>query len=411
MEIFVNAIGVASAAGSDKKTLWNSLISGKQSGIKTVETRTGEKFLAAKIDDALFPEKTSAKYDMRIFKIEEMTLSQIENEIEEAKKKFGSEKIAVCVGSCDNGTELSVKGHEEFFKNGKFPADYDIELQGADYVATFVSKKYGLKGPSLAFSTACSSGAASIIKAAQLIKSGAADCVIAGGIDIASDTVLIGFNSLEAVSKKITNPFSKNRSGITLGEGAAFLVLSKENFLNEERPVKLLGYGESADAYHATSPDPSGKGAAKAMEAALKNANLTPEKIDYINLHGTGTKANDSMEAKAVSEVFGDYKVKASATKPMTGHTLGAAGSLEAAICCLALKENLGKSGEDVKLPVQVWDGEADKEFPTLDFVCSRTSETDCVTDVIETPTTPPKVAMSNSFAFGGSNACLILGI
>ena len=390
MKIYLSRPAVFSAAGKNAEELWKSLLNGDQSGIKRYETFSGSTFFAARIDgNALAP--SSGRFDMKIIRIEEAALKQIENIIEKAKSKYGEKRIAVCVGSCDNGTELSIAGHKKYFENGAFPEDYTIEMQGADYVSTFIAEKYGLKGPVCTFSTACSSSAGALIKAAELIKSGFCDAVVAGGIDIASDTTLVGFASLEAVSENITNPFSKNRSGITLGDGAAFFVLSKEP-LDESAPkICLLGYGESCDAHHMTSPDPSGAGAKKAIENALSSAKIQPEEIDYINLHGTGTKFNDSMEAKAVDAVFGSYKVPCSTTKPVTGHTLGAAGALELAICFAAITNNV--------LPPQIWDGAIDEEMPELNFV----NKNDKLRQT--------KICLSNSFAFGGANACLVIGM
>ncbi len=237
-----------------------------------------------------------------------------------------------------------------------------------------------------------------------MIMGGVVDAAVVGGIDIASDTTLIGFSALEAVSSEITNPFSKNRHGITLGDGAAFFVLSREA---NGAIVKLLGWGESADAYHMTSPDPSGAGAEKAIRRALENSGVAAGDVGYINLHGTGTKFNDSMEAKAVAAIFGDSEggaalVPVSTTKPVTGHTLGAAAALEAAICWKALVEN--KEKENIKLPSQVWDGEQDEELPQLNIVDSKSGNGDG-------KNRPLKVCLSNSFAFGGANACLVLGI
>ena len=184
-----------------------------------------------------------------------------------------------------------------------------------------------------------------------------------------------------------------------MGDGAAFFVLSKEP-LDESFPaINLLGYGESCDAHHMTSPDPSGKGALRAMEKALTNAKITPEKVDYVNLHGTGTKFNDSMEAIALAAVFGNYKVKCSTTKPITGHTLGAAGALELAICCMAIAENLEKN--ETQLPPQIWDGAFDEEIPKLNFVNKNDSLNH----------SRIKICLSNSFAFGGANACLVVGL
>ena len=377
------------AAGNSLEELWNSVITKNQSGIKKVKACDNQDFYAARIENSLL-KPSSARYDMRIMQIEELALNQIADDIETAKKRFGKDRIAVCIGSCDNGTEFSVAGHKQYFETDQFPKDYNIEIQGADYVSTFIAEKYDISGPVNTFSTACSSSAGATIKAAELIMSDLVDAAIVGGVDIASNTVLLGFNALEAVSPEITNPFSKNRCGITLGEAGVFYILSKELINQNQKKVELLGWGESADAYHMTSPDPSGEGAKKAMENALKSAKISINDVDYINLHGTGTKFNDSMESKAVDSVFGDYKVPVSTTKPITGHTLGAAASLELAICYSAIN--------NVQLPLQVWDKQKDAELPELNFV-------DESTDIQK----PVKICLSNSFAFGGANACLVI--
>ena len=221
-----------------------------------------------------------------------------------------------------------------------------------------------------------------------MILSGVCDAVIAGGVDVASPTTLLGFNSLEAISSGITNPFSKNRGGITLGEGAAFFVLAKDDV--DGTQTVLLGAGESSDASHMTAPLADGSGAAQAMRAALADAGVRADAIDYVNLHGTGTKLNDSMEAKAVDAVFTGCAVPVSSTKALTGHTLGAAGALELAACFLALQQQ--------KLPLHVWDGVFDDALPRLAFVADAT------------PQTKIRCCMSNSFAFGGCNASLVIG-
>lgn len=395
MAIFISKPGIMCSAGNSIEELWQSVLKGNQSGIKKVKTATDEDFFAARIDDKYLKQST-ARYDMRIMKIEEAALNQIADDINLVKNKFGAERVAVCIGSCDNGTEFSVAGHKKYFADGNFPKEYSLEIQGADYVATFISEKFGLKGPSNTFSTACSSSASAIIKGAEMLMADMADAVIVGGIDIASDTVLIGFNSLEAVSSEITNPFSKNRHGITLGEAGVFFILTKEPIYadnkNKGDNPQLLGWGESADAYHMTSPDPTGKGAEKAMRRALESAGIKIIDVDYINMHGTGTKFNDSMESKAIDAVFGDYKVPVSTTKPITGHTLGAAGALEAAICYSSIN--------NVELPQQIWDKEQDPEMPVLNIV-NKDYKSDKKT----------KICISNSFAFGGANACLVIGV
>lgn len=398
--VYFSAPAVVCAAGNSADELWESAVSGSQRGIVRVRAQNGKNFFAGKVaDESLGP--SSARYDMRILRIEEAALRQLENDIAAARTKYAAERIGVCVGSCDNGTEFSVAGHRRYFETGVFPDGYSLEIQGADYVSAFVAEKYGLKGPALSFSTACSSGACAIIKAAELIRAGICDAVIAGGADIASDTVLLGFDSLEAVSPEISNPFSRNRRGITLGEAAAFFVMAKEPPASCKENIRLLGYGESADAYHMTSPEPSGGAAAEAMRRALASAELTAGDIDYINLHGTGTRFNDSMEAKAVDAVFGAAAVPVSATKPLTGHTLGAAGALEAALCYTVVAGNSGRKPEEIRLPVQVWDREQDPALPVLNVVNAGEANRGF---------RRADICMSNSFAFGGANASLIIG-
>lgn len=430
MELFLSKPGVMSCAGNDIDELWQSVTGGNQRGIKKVTACNGEEYFAARIDEAVL-KPSGARYDMKIMRIENAALEQIASEIEAVKGRYDANRIAVCVGSCDNGTEFSLANHRKYFSQGEFPADYSLEIQGADYVSTFIKEKFGLSGPAVTFATACSSSAGAIIKAAEMIKAGIVDAAVVGGIDIASDTTLIGFSALEAVSSEITNPFSKNRHGITLGDGAAFFVLSRETLSVVEpaettsttsttNTIKLLGWGESADAYHMTSPDPTGAGAEKAIRRALESSGVSLADLGYINLHGTGTKFNDSMEAKAVAAIFGEggtfgtdgahaASVPVSTTKPVTGHTLGAAAALEAAICWKALVENNGK--KNIKLPVQVWDGERDEELPALNFVGGKSCGDGESGAGGTAGTSELKVCFSNSFAFGGANACLVLGV
>ena len=410
--------GIACAAGNNAADFWRSLTTGSQDGLVKVKTHSGREFYAAKIPDGTL-KKTGARYDMRVIQIEDAALEQIAPAVEAAKQKYGAGRIAVCVGCCDNGSEFSVAGHREYFKNGAFPKDYSLEIQGADYPATYIKEKFGLAGPAYVFATACSSSGSAIIKAAQLIQAGIVDAALCGGVDVASDTVLLGFDSLEAVSETKTNPFSANRSGITLGEGAAFFVMTKDKDLaNASRggstdsrlannsgaptaPIALLGWGESADASHMTAPLADGSGAFSAMNEALADAGLDASKIDYVNLHGTGTKLNDSMEAKAVSQAFGSLAaaVPASSTKPMTGHTLGASSAVELAACWLSIVNNDGKNSDGIKLPLHVYDGDYDQELPRLNLIGPETKFNKRI-----------NVCMSNSFGFGGCNVSLIIG-
>ncbi|MDR2216460.1 MAG: beta-ketoacyl-ACP synthase, partial [Nevskiaceae bacterium] len=213
------------------------------------------------------------------------------------------------------------------------------------------------------------------------------DAVLAGGADALNRFTLAGFVALECVSPKPCNPMSVNRDGINMGEGAALFLISRE-----PGEIALAGWGESSDAHHFSAPDPRGVGAVLAMRSALKMASLQPEDIDYINLHGTATVQNDAMESLAVTTVFGS-SVPCSSTKPLTGHALGAAGAIEAAICWQTLRDH--HSGA---LPVHWWDGQADPALPPLNLVAPG-----------HRAQRPPRRVLSNSFAFGGSNAALIL--
>lgn len=395
MNIYLSNPGFICAAGNfcDTDSFIKNFSCGNRDGIKQIECGlSGEdgikKYYVGKIEDNLL-KPTGDKFDMRILQILDFALCGVKDAVQKAVSAYGAERVGVCIGSCDNGSFLSFNAHKSFFTEGTFPAGYDLKAQGADYPAVYTQKKFGVKGISLAFSTACSSSASAIIKAKELILSGVCDAVIAGGIDIASDTVLLGFDSLEAVSHEKTNPFSKNRNGINLGEGASIFVLSRDDL--DKTQIILAGTGESSDASHMTAPLADGSGAARAMSASLKDASLMPEDIDYINLHGTGTHLNDSMEGKGIYSVFKNEtsKVPCSSTKPLTGHTLGAAASLELAVCFYTIKSQ--------KLPIHVWDGEQDEEIPELNLIKNTevTKEIHC--------------CMSNSFAFGGCNASLII--
>ena len=213
--------------------------------------------------------------------------------------------------------------------------------------------------------------------------------MLAGGADSLCRSTQAGFTALEAVSPERCNPFSKNRKGINLGEGAALFLVTREG-----RGPRLLGGGESSDAHHVSAPQPEGLGAAASMRQALASSGLRADQIDYLNLHGTATTLNDAMEALAVAAVLGGA-VPCSSTKPLTGHALGAAGALEAAFCWLLLSE----ANSEGRLPPHIWDGEADEKLPRLAFVAKDGRLGRRLNN-----------AMSNSFGFGGSNASVILG-
>jgi 3-oxoacyl-[acyl-carrier-protein] synthase-1 len=392
--VYLSAPAVLCGAGNNRQELLASVIAGNQQGIKPVTLSDGTKFFVGCVEDIVL-RSVSDRYDGRVFRIAVAALEQLRSDVETVIKLYGASRVAVCVGSCDNGSEASLKAHKTWLSDGAFPADYDLAEQSAGYIADFIATLFGITGPAFTVSTACASSAGAIIKAAELICAGFCDAAIAGGVDIASETVLRGFDSLEAVSGEITNPFSKNRKGITLGEGAAFFIISRQDLSGAG--IQLLGSGESADAFHITSPREDGSGAATAMRSALENAGITPEDVGYINLHGTGTPLNDRMESLAVASVFPRrLRLPVSSTKPVTGHTLGAAGALELAICWMVL--DAVSRVDTVSWPVHCWDGVRDDALPSLCFVSSGMSAGNL------------RVCMSNSFAFGGCNTSLILG-
>jgi 3-oxoacyl-[acyl-carrier-protein] synthase-1 len=343
------------------------------------------------------PKNVSYAEERRIIRLIDAALEQIRPYIDNAITKYGHEKIGVSIACCDNGSEGSLKAHKALIENGSFPADYTKYFHGASFSCEFIADKFGLKGPAFTVATACASGASAIARGAELLQSGVCDAVITGAADIVSQTVLMGFDALGAVSPEISVPFSKNRKGTNLGEGAAFFLLEREppqgSPSSKQAPkIKLLGCGESSDAYHITAPGTDGEGPVKAMKAAICGAGIKPEQIGYVNLHGTGTPLNDVAEAAALNIVFGGKKVPVSSTKPIMGHTQGAAGALEAAVCWLVLNEHKG-------LPVHCWDGQEDEELNFRPF-----------TYEMQSPSHDVNICMNNNFGFGGCNVSLIMG-
>jgi 3-oxoacyl-[acyl-carrier-protein] synthase-1 len=264
---------------------------------------------------------------------------------------------------------------------GKFPDSYDLSQRLFCSPANFLAEQLGVTGPAYGISTACTSSAKAIASGARLLKSGMVDLVIAGGVDSLCNFTVAGFSSIESISKDRCNPFSVNRSGINIGEGCALFLMSRE-----ESDISLTGWGESSDGYHISAPEPNGIGATLAINSALKMANMCETQIQYINLHGTATYQNDLMEANLINRL--NFKALVSSTKSLTGHTLGAAGAIEAAICCLTLTDN-------GRLPPHIWDGSYDPELPILNIANPLPNA--------------PKVVMTNNFAFGGNNTSLIL--
>jgi 3-oxoacyl-[acyl-carrier-protein] synthase I len=332
-----------------------------------------------------------AAYDCRNNRLAQLGLDQdnFTEAVTAARQHYGRERIGVFLGTSTSGildTELAYRQRNP--KTGALPESFNYAGSHSCYsVADYVQRVLNLAGPAMVVSTACSSSAKVFGTAARMIQAGLCDAAIVGGVDSLCLTTLYGFNSLGLVSSRPCRPYDENRDGISIGEGAGFVLLEKPSALSAPDAVMLLGVGESSDAYHMSSPHPEGAGARLAIQAALHTAGLTPGDIDYINLHGTGTKANDAAEDKAVFSTFGG-NTPCSSTKGATGHLLGAAGVTEAIISALCLQHGFMPGGLNTE-----------HIDPTLKSAYLLKNKQQTLNFVL-----------SNSLGFGGSNCSLVFG-
>jgi 3-oxoacyl-[acyl-carrier-protein] synthase-1 len=298
--------------------------------------------------------------------------------------RHGAARVALVLGT----STASIGATEDAYRrldHGHFPADLRRpEIHAPHSLTAFVADATGIAGPALTISTACSSSAKVFASAERLIRLGLADAALVGGVDTLCDSVLFGFHSLELVSPHGCRPFDVRRDGISIGEAAAFALLERATVA--PRALRLLGHGESSDAHHMSTPHPEGRGALSALDDALARAGIDPEAVDYINLHGTATFKNDEVEAKVLPRF--PTRTRASSTKGFTGHTLGAAGALEAVIALLAIEHGV--------VPPNLG---CDEPMPEVAPWLVRQPAEQRI-----------DVAVSNSFGFGGNNACLVFG-
>ncbi|MDR0771496.1 MAG: beta-ketoacyl-ACP synthase [Burkholderiales bacterium] len=315
--------------------------------------------------------------------------AQIETSFRELTRDVPAHRIAVILGTSTSGIAESDAAVRFCHKTQQLPDDFHYSQQELGSPARMLAERLGCTGPTYSVSTACTSSAKALISGARLLRAGLADLVIAGGVDTLARFTVAGFASLEAVSEAPCLPFSANRCGINIGEAAALFLMRRQT--GEDRnAVTLAGWGETSDGYHISAPDPEGAGATAAILEALTRAGCSVDEVGYVNLHGTATQHNDAMESRVVSRLFPGCP--ASSTKPLTGHTLGAAGALEAALTWLTLTDSAHR------LPPHRWDGVQDLDNPPLLLVAPGT----CAAS-------PVRAALSTSFAFGGSNAALLL--
>jgi len=344
----------------------------------------------ADVDKVVLPENLS-HFDCRNNRLALLGLNQdgFADAVRDAITKYGSQRIGLFIGTSTAGilqTELAYRQRDP--NTGALPADFIYRTTHNSFsVGDFIREYFGLTGPAVVVSSACSSSAKVFASARRMIDAGLIDAAIVGGVDSLCLTTLYGFNSLGLTSEKACRPFDLQRDGISVGEAAAFALLERPPATLKPDNILLLGIGESSDAYHMSSPHPEGLGAQMAMQDALTMAGLKTGDIDYINLHGTATQSNDTAEGKAVTNLFGST-VPCSSTKGQTGHTLGAAGGVEAVICALALQNNFMPAGLNTE--------QLDPNLG-LDYLLTNRDQ-------------PLSYVLSNSFGFGGTNCSLIFG-
>ncbi len=387
MKLFVQSYGVTCPLGLGKQAVAAALFAGQADALSPRDDLLAGRTVLVGAVTAKLPAvpAVAADLDCRNNRLMMTALAEIQADIAKAIARHGAERIAVVCGTSTSGIAESEAALTAYRHAGAWPASFHYRQQETGNLGLFVARALGLRGPAYTIATACSSSAKVFAAARRLIRAGMADAAIVGGADTLCGMTLGGFASLEALSATRCNPFSVNRDGITIGEGAAAFLLGPQ-----PGPIELLGIGENSDAHHPTAPDPTGAGAHMAMQEALRDADLAPDAITYVNLHGTATPLNDAMESRAIHDLFGP-DTPCGSTKGMTGHMLGATGGVEAAFLCLSLQHT--------RLPPHLWDGQADPALPRLNLwpQDSRIAA-------------GRQVMLSNSFGFGGSNAALILG-
>ena len=385
--IYISAVGMINALGDNCDEIAANLTRGIAPGMRP---RPGwlEGQPAAVLGgvDAVLPAIADdfAAHRSRNNQLLLAALTQIRPQVDEAIARFGSDRVAVVLGTSTSGLDEG-DIHVAATLNGGTSAGWQYPQQELGDPSRFLSHWLALDGPAFTLSTACSSSARAIISGRRLIEADLADVAIVGGADTLSRMPVNGFHSLESLSVTRCQPFARDRCGITIGEGAALMLLTRE-----PQPIALLGVGESSDAHHISAPHPQGEGAIRAITQALDDAGITAGAVGYINLHGTATPLNDRVESHVVQQLFGDT-VPCSSTKHLTGHTLGAAGITEAAIGMLILQRHLPLPAQDFSLSPR---------DPAL---------AECGIIATSQPLERPLI-LSNSFAFGGNNASILLG-
>lgn len=404
--VVITGIGAITPLGLGVEKFWQGLLAGT-SGIKRVTRFDPEPYptqIAGEIQDFNPTDYIDRKEARRMDRFTQFAVAGAKAAIEDANLNLEEEDLdraAVVIGSGIGGMETFEEQANVLINKGpNRVSPFLVPMMIANMAAGQVAIRFGLRGPNVTTVSACASSANAVGEAFELIKRGGADIVITGGTEAPITKLgFAGFCAAKAMStnnedpQKASRPFDSGRDGFVMGEGSGILVFETLEHAKKRGAkiyAEVVGYGATDDAYHITAPDPVGKGAAKSMEVAIRSAGLKPEDVDYINAHGTSTPLGDTGETLAIKTVFGEhaYKLAISSTKSMTGHLLGAAGGIETIICALAIR--------DGKVP------------PTINY---ETPDPECDLDYVPNKyrEMPIKVAMTNSFGFGGHNATVVL--
>jgi len=405
--VVITGLGCISPLGNDIQSTWRAAVAG-ESGVGLIthfDTTDFQTLIAAEVKGFDPVQSIDRRLARRTDRFTQFALEAAAQAIQDSGLSIDDgnrDRIGVIIGSGIGGVSTIFNASWKYLDSGpKRVSPHLIPMMLPDSAPAHIAIAHGLRGPNMTIVTACASSANAIGEATEMIRRGTADAILAGGAEAAIIPVaLAGFNSMKAIStrndapKKACRPFDLERDGFIMGEGAACLILESYEMAHARGAkilAEVLGYSATSDAFHITAPAANGAGAETCMRNALANAGLTPEKIDYINAHGTSTKLNDVSETQAIKAAFGEhaYRLAISSTKSMTGHLLGAAGAMETIFCVLALQNNV--------IP------------PTINY---DTPDPECDLDYVPNEARLQELTyvMTNSFGFGGHNACLIFG-
>jgi 3-oxoacyl-[acyl-carrier-protein] synthase-1 len=379
---FIHDFAVACALGVDKQAVGDQLASSNPRRLhETAKLIDGRETTVGRMEI----ETANPRGRSRTNELVARLVDDLRPAIDDAIGKHGAARVGIVLGTSTTGINEAARDLKQKLDTGAWPEGFRFARQELGDTVAFAAGYAGVAGPGYVVSTACTSGGKAMATAARLLETGLADAVICGGVDTLADLTLNGFAALESIAPSVCNPMSVNRCGINIGEGGALFLMSRD-----PGPWRLEGFGESSDAHHASAPDPSAAGAEIAVRKALATSGTTTADVGFVHLHGTATRLNDQMEAVLVERVFG-LDMPCASTKPLTGHTLGAAGAIQAGLSLLAMERGV--------YPPHVWDGMRDPELAPIRLASPG-----------ERPATGLNRVLSLSFAFGGNNIALMLG-